>query len=82
VLLDDRDARAGVKFKDADLIGIPLRAVIGPRGLKQGKLEIKWRWDEKPEMIELDGAAEVLADLICQERRAPERFSSLATDAL
>ncbi|NLE39169.1 MAG: proline--tRNA ligase, partial [Pirellulaceae bacterium] len=45
VLLDDRDARAGVKFNDADLIGIPLRVVLGPRGLKEGKLEIKWRWD-------------------------------------
>jgi prolyl-tRNA synthetase len=76
VLLDDRDARAGVKFKDADLIGIPLRVVIGPRGLKEGKLEIKWRWEEKPEMIELDRATETLADLIRQERRAPERFNS------
>ena len=76
VLMDDRDARAGVKFKDADLIGIPLRVVIGPRGLKQGKLEIKWRWDEEPEMIDLDGAAETLADLIHQERRDPERFNN------
>jgi prolyl-tRNA synthetase len=76
VLLDDRDVRAGVKFKDADLIGIPLRVVIGPRSLKQGKLEIKWRWDEKPELIDLDGAAETVADLIRQERRDPERFSS------
>ncbi|MHC4179182.1 MAG: proline--tRNA ligase [Planctomycetota bacterium] len=81
VLLDDRDARAGVKFKDADLIGIPLRVVIGPRGLKQGKLEVKWRWDEKPEMIELDGAAETVADLIRQERRDPERFDSRTADA-
>ena len=80
VLLDDRDARAGVKFKDADLIGIPLRVVIGPRGLKQGKLEIKWRWDEKPEMIELEGAAEAVADLIRQERRDPERFNGRAAE--
>ena len=53
VLLDDRDVRAGVKFKDADLIGIPLRVVIGERGLKEGKLEMKWRWgkagrDDRP----------------------------------
>ena len=47
VLLDDRDVRAGVKFKDADLIGFPLRVVIGERGLKEGKLEIKWRWDAR-----------------------------------
>jgi prolyl-tRNA synthetase len=75
VLLDDRDARAGVKFKDADLIGIPLRVVIGPRGLKEGKLEIKWRWDEKPEMIELDGAAEAITDMVRQERSTAARFN-------
>ena len=54
VLLDDRDVRAGVKFKDADLIGIPLRVVIGERGLKEGKLEIKWRWEQQAEMIDAD----------------------------
>ncbi len=43
VLLDDRDERAGVKFKDADLIGIPLRVNIGPKFLKDNKLEIKLR---------------------------------------
>ncbi len=74
VLLDDRDARAGVKFKDADLIGIPLRVVIGPRGLKEGQLEVKWRWDEKPEMIALDGAAAKLAESIRQERKDSARF--------
>ena len=43
VLVDDRDQRPGFKFKDADLIGIPLRVVVGERGLKEGKIEIKWR---------------------------------------
>ena len=43
VLLDDRDARAGVKFNDADLIGVPLRVTIGARGLKEGKVEIRDR---------------------------------------
>ncbi|MBN1590295.1 MAG: proline--tRNA ligase [Pirellulales bacterium] len=74
VLLDDRDARAGVKFNDADLIGIPLRVVIGPRGLKEDKLEIKWRWDSEPEMIALDGAVEQIADLIREERNTAARF--------
>jgi prolyl-tRNA synthetase len=74
VLLDDRDVRAGVKLKDADLIGIPLRVVIGQRGLGQGKVEAKWRWQQQPEMIDLDGAAETLADLIDQERRDPRGF--------
>ena len=43
VLIDDRDQRPGVKFKDADLIGVPLRVVIGERGLKEGTIEVKWR---------------------------------------
>ena len=47
--------RPGVKFKDADLVGIPLRVVLGERGLKEGKLEIKWRREKQSEMIELDG---------------------------
>ncbi len=64
VLLDDRDQRAGVKFKDADLIGIPLRVVVGDRGLKEGKLEIKWRHEEKPAMIAVEGAAKEIARLV------------------
>ena len=43
VLLDDRDLRAGVKFKDADLLGVPRHIVIGGRGLKEGVVEIKDR---------------------------------------
>ena len=43
VLLDDRDERAGVKFKDADLIGIPFRVTIGPQKLSEGKVEIRDR---------------------------------------
>ena len=44
-LIDDREQRPGFKFKDADLIGIPLRVVIGERGLKEGIVEVKWRTD-------------------------------------
>jgi prolyl-tRNA synthetase len=43
VLVDDRAERPGVKFKDADLIGIPLRLTIGSKGLKDGIIELKWR---------------------------------------
>jgi prolyl-tRNA synthetase len=43
VILDDRDERPGVKFKDADLIGIPVRITIGDKGLAEGKVEIKAR---------------------------------------
>ena len=68
VLMDDRDQRPGVKFKDADLIGVPLRVVIGGRSLKDGQLEIKWRWKEEAETIPLDGAVIALADLVQAER--------------
>jgi prolyl-tRNA synthetase len=51
VLLDDRDARPGVKFNDADLIGIPIRLTIGDRGLKEGKIELKKRTAAEPTMI-------------------------------
>jgi prolyl-tRNA synthetase len=53
VLLDDRDQRPGVKFNDADLIGIPIRINVGDRGLKEGKVELKRRKAEAAEMVEL-----------------------------
>ncbi|MEN6450636.1 MAG: proline--tRNA ligase [Thermoguttaceae bacterium] len=74
VLVDDRDCRAGVKFKDADLIGVPLRVVIGDRGLKEGKLEVKWRWDKNAEKIDLANAGQTLIDLIRRERADNARF--------
>lgn len=43
VLIDDRAERPGVKFKDADLIGLPLRLTVGGKGLKEGIIELKWR---------------------------------------
>ncbi len=46
VLYDDRDERAGVKFNDADLIGVPLRLAVGERGLKAGTVEVKRRGGE------------------------------------
>jgi prolyl-tRNA synthetase len=63
-----------VKFKDADLIGIPLRVVIGERGLKEGKLEIKWRWEKEAKLIDLDGAAATIASMITSERKSNQRF--------
>jgi len=53
VLLDDRNERPGVKFKDADLIGIPLRLVVGPKGLAEGKVEVKYRQNGVTEFWEL-----------------------------
>lgn len=75
VLLDDRSARPGFKFKDADLIGIPLRIVIGGRGLKDGVVEIKWRWEDEPERIPVDDAVQSAADRLQQRRNAADAQS-------
>ena len=56
VLYDDRDARPGVKFADAELIGIPHRIVVGERGLDAGKLEYRGRRDAESTDIEIDNA--------------------------
>jgi prolyl-tRNA synthetase len=53
VLLDDRDERAGVKFKDADLIGLPLRIAVGKKGLAEGKVEWKQRGAKDLELVAL-----------------------------
>ena len=57
VLLDDRDERAGVKLKDADLIGIPWQVVIGDRALKEKRLEIKNRRTGEVKNISVDAAS-------------------------
>ena len=54
VLFDDRDERPGVKFNDADLIGIPLRLVVGERGLKEGGLEFKRRDSQERQIVPVD----------------------------
>ena len=54
VLIDDRDERAGVKFKDADLIGIPTHLVIGERNLKEGLIEIKERKTKTSEKVKVE----------------------------
>ena len=66
VLLDDRDERPGVKFKDADLIGIPYRVVIGDKNLAGDapKVEIKHRSEKENRLIELDKAAAYLTEKV------------------
>jgi prolyl-tRNA synthetase len=56
VLVDDRDERPGFKFKDADLIGIPVRVTISTRGLGEGKIEVKRRADAKATLVPRDAA--------------------------
>ncbi len=57
VLYDDREDRAGVKFKDADLIGIPVRISVGRKGLAEGKVEWKLRGDKAVELVPIGEAA-------------------------
>jgi len=60
-LLDDRSERPGVKFKDADLIGIPIRITIGKRGLESGEAEVKGRDEADAESVPFDGLANAIA---------------------
>ncbi len=67
VLMDDRDERAGVKFKDADLIGIPYRIVIGEKNLKEGLVEIKERRTGVVEKAKLGEAVEKIIKKLVME---------------
>jgi len=67
VLLDDRDARPGVKFADADLLGIPHRIVIGERGLREGNIEYKHRKTGEETKLNLSDAANFLRERISRD---------------
>ncbi len=64
VILDDRDERAGVKFKDADLIGIPLRITIGPKSLQENQVEVKKRWEEEIILVDMDKVVQTVIDIV------------------
>lgn len=67
VLMDDRDERAGVKFNDADLLGIPLRLTVGGKGIKSGALELKLRRNGEMREIPLAQAAPAIREVIEDE---------------
>lgn len=67
VLLDDRDESAGVKFNDADLLGIPIRMTVSSRSLKQGGVEIKLRREEDRSIIKLEDLAGKIEELKAAE---------------
>jgi len=67
VLLDDRDERAGVKFKDADLIGWPVQVVVG-KSLSEGNVEVGLRRERARRPVPLADAAKVAADLLAREK--------------
>ena len=64
VLLDDRDLRAGIKFKDADLLGTPLRITIGMRSLKEQKVELKLRTESESTLIPLRETSRIIREKI------------------
>jgi prolyl-tRNA synthetase len=64
VLLDDRDERPGIKFKDADLIGIPLRVMVGKGFAKEGLIEIRRRTDGEVAKVPMDDAADTITGMI------------------
>ena len=61
VLYDQRDERAGGKFSDMDLIGLPWQAIIGPRGAAAGEIEIKNRKNGEKQTLDFDAACAMLA---------------------
>ena len=63
VLLDDRSETAGVKFNDADLIGIPLRVIIGKRNLAEGKVEIKDRRSGEAVVVDKNALSQKVAEI-------------------
>jgi prolyl-tRNA synthetase len=67
VLLDDRDLRGGVKFKDADLVGIPVRVTVGKKSVVDGNVEIKLRGEGESRKVRIEDAGQ----------RAVERVRSL-----
>jgi prolyl-tRNA synthetase len=69
VLVDDREERPGVKFKDADLVGVPLRVTVGEKGLKTGQVELKPRSEPDPKKVELVPLGAIVETLVARVRQ-------------
>ena len=63
-VFDDRDERSGVKFKDADLIGYPLRITIGPKAIKENAVEVKNRRTKETTLVPLGDHVEQISRLL------------------
>jgi len=64
VLLDDRVLRGGVKFKDADLIGIPIRVTVGKKSVAEGSVEIKLRCESQSQKVPIEKAADKTIEMV------------------
>ena len=70
VLYDDRNESPGIKFNDADLIGIPLRMTISPRTLQNQSVELKWRNEKEARLLPLEGITLKIQELINEATQA------------
>jgi len=70
VLFDDRDGSPGVKFNDADLLGIPLRLTLSPRTLQSQSVEAKWRTEKEVQLLPLDNLAVQVKELLDEAARS------------
>jgi prolyl-tRNA synthetase len=69
VLLDDRDLRGGIKFKDADLIGIPVRITVGKKSVVEGNVELKLRAEAQSEKVPVAEAPRKVVELVNQLKK-------------
>jgi prolyl-tRNA synthetase len=67
VLFDDRKESPGVKFNDADLLGIPLRVTISPRTLEKDSVEVKWRAEKEAKLMPLNNLATILKQMLADK---------------
>ncbi len=67
VLFDDRSESPGIKFNDADLLGIPFRLTISPRTLEKNSAELKKRSEKEFQLLPLEGIAERLKKLVTED---------------
>lgn len=67
VLFDDRQESPGVKFNDADLLGMPLRITISPRTLEKKSVEVKWRSEKESSLLPIEGIAHALKQMIAKK---------------
>ena len=70
VLVDDRDESVGKKYADMDLIGLPYILTIGPRDIKEEKVEVKFRHTETKENLSIEGVINKITSLVKEESRS------------
>ncbi|MCD4785011.1 MAG: proline--tRNA ligase [Candidatus Eremiobacteraeota bacterium] len=75
VAYDDRDSRPGFKFKDADLIGYPLRVIVGKKAIKDGLVELKLRDEKEAQMVKIEEVVDMIIDIIKVEKTKLMSFS-------